>query len=95
VNEPDLLILDEPTIGLDPLQQAHIHGLIANLAKRHTLFISTHSLQEAEMLCKRHLILHNGRIAASGTLEELRQQLMLPEASLEEMFLLLTRKDEN
>jgi ABC-2 type transport system ATP-binding protein len=47
------------------------------------------------MLCKRHLILHNGRIAASGTLEELRQQLMLPEASLEEMFLLLTRKDEN
>jgi ABC-2 type transport system ATP-binding protein len=69
VNEPDLLILDEPTIGLDPLQQAHIHGLIANLAKRHTLFISTHSLQEAEMLCKRHLILHNGRIAASGTLE--------------------------
>jgi ABC-2 type transport system ATP-binding protein len=95
VNEPDLLILDEPTMGLDPMQQSNIQSLIANLAKRHTLIISTHSLKEAETLCKRHLILHNGRIVASGSLEELRNEFMLPSANLEEIFLLLTRKEEH
>lgn len=94
VNEPDLLILDEPTIGLDPSQQAHIHQLIANLAKRHTLLISTHSLQEAELLCQRYLILDQGRIVASGTREELRQELLLPSATLEEIFMILTQKEE-
>jgi ABC-2 type transport system ATP-binding protein len=95
VNEPDLLILDEPTMGLDPMQQSNIQSLIANLAKRHTLIISTHSLKEAETLCKRHLILHNGRIVAYGSLEELRNEFMLPSANLEEIFLLLTRKEEH
>lgn len=95
VNEPDLLILDEPTIGLDPTQQKEIHSLIANLAKRHTLFISTHLLQEAELLCHRLLILHRGKIVASGTLNELRQQVSIPTATLEEIFTLFTRKEEN
>ncbi|MFZ4115274.1 MAG: ABC transporter ATP-binding protein [Chthoniobacterales bacterium] len=95
VNEPDLLLLDEPTIGLDPRQQRDIHTLISNLAKRHTLIISTHLLQEATSLCHRFIILHHGKIVASGTLSELREQLSIPAATLEEIFAHLTRKEEN
>jgi gliding motility-associated transport system ATP-binding protein len=75
VHEPELLILDEPTIGLDPRQIRSVRELIINLGREHTVLVSTHILPEAEMTCNRMLIMGDGRIVASGTSEEL-QQLM-------------------
>ncbi|MBT3194169.1 MAG: ATP-binding cassette domain-containing protein, partial [Verrucomicrobia bacterium] len=67
LHEPECLILDEPTIGLDPNQIRHIRDLIRGLAKQHTVLISTHILPEVEMLCERVLIMNAGRIVASDT----------------------------
>jgi ABC-2 type transport system ATP-binding protein len=67
LHEPECLILDEPTIGLDPNQIRHIRDLIRGLAKQHTVLISTHILPEVEMLCERVLIMNGGRIVASDT----------------------------
>jgi len=75
IHEPDLIILDEPTIGLDPNQIRSVRQLIKELGKRHTVLISTHILPEVEMTCTRVLILHQGRILAADTTENL-QQLM-------------------
>lgn len=67
LHEPECLILDEPTIGLDPNQIRHIRELIRGLARRHTVLISTHILPEVEMLCKRVLIMDKGQIVASDS----------------------------
>src|SRR5580658_96140 len=75
VHEPELIILDEPTIGLDPHQIRSVRQLIKSLAGKHTVLISTHILPEAEMMCSRMLIMYDGRILASDTPENL-QQLM-------------------
>jgi ABC-2 type transport system ATP-binding protein len=75
VHEPELVILDEPTIGLDPRQIRAVRGLIKGLATNHTVLISTHILPEAEMTCSRMLILFEGRILAADTPENL-QRLM-------------------
>jgi len=74
VNEPDILILDEPTIGLDPNQIREVRALIKGLAARHTILLSSHILSEVEMTCNRVLILDKGRIVATGTPAELRQR---------------------
>jgi ABC-2 type transport system ATP-binding protein len=71
VHDPDLLILDEPTIGLDPNQIRQVRELIKNLATRRTVLISTHILPEVEMMCSRVIIIHKGRIRASDTAENL------------------------
>ena len=76
VHDPDLLILDEPTIGLDPNQIRQVRELIKGLASRHTILISTHILPEVEMTCQRVLIIHRGRIVASDTTEQLRNMMM-------------------
>jgi ABC-2 type transport system ATP-binding protein len=75
VHEPDLIILDEPTIGLDPHQIRSVRQLIKNLANKHTVLISTHILPEAEMTCNRMLIMYQGRILAADSPENL-QRLM-------------------
>src|SRR5580765_6952928 len=75
VHEPELIILDEPTIGLDPSQIHAVRQLIKDLGKNHTVLISTHNLPEAEMSCNRVLILYEGKILAADTPENL-QQLM-------------------
>ncbi len=75
IHEPQILILDEPTIGLDPNQIRHIRELIHNLAKRHTILLSSHILPEVEMTCSRALIIHNGRIKASDTPSALIERL--------------------
>ena len=72
VHDPELLILDEPTIGLDPNQIRQVRGLIRELGKRHTILLSTHILSEVEMTCQRVLIINKGRIVASDTPENLR-----------------------
>ncbi len=69
--EPDLLILDEPTIGLDPNQIRQVRELIKNLGKQHTILLSTHILPEVEMTCSRVIIVHKGRIEACDTPENL------------------------
>jgi ABC-2 type transport system ATP-binding protein len=71
LHDPDLLILDEPTIGLDPNQIRQVRQLIKDLGKRHTILLSTHILPEVEMTCSRVLIIDRGRIAASDTPEAL------------------------
>lgn len=67
IHEPDLLILDEPTVGLDPNQIMQIRSLIKGLAERHTVLLSSHILSEVEALCGRVLILNHGRIVADDT----------------------------
>jgi ABC-2 type transport system ATP-binding protein len=75
LHEPDLLILDEPTIGLDPNQIRLVRQLIKNLGKQHTILLSTHILPEVEMTCSRVIIIHKGRIEACDTPENLLGQI--------------------
>ena len=67
VHDPELLILDEPTIGLDPNQIRSVRDLIRDLGKHHTILLSTHILSEVELTCGRVLVIHRGRIEASDT----------------------------
>ncbi len=71
VHDPDLLILDEPTIGLDPNQIRQVRELIKNLASKRTVLISTHILPEVEIMCSRVIVIHQGEIRASDTAENL------------------------
>src|SRR3982751_4942822 len=73
--EPDLLILDEPTIGLDPNQIRQVRELIKNLGRQHTILLSTHILPEVEMTCSRVIIVHKGRIEACDTPDNLLGQI--------------------
>ena len=75
VHEPELIILDEPTIGLDPNQIRSVRQLIKSLSPAHTVLISTHILPEAEMTCNRMVIMYEGKILAADTPENL-QRLM-------------------
>src|SRR5580658_3766989 len=75
VHEPDLVILDEPTIGLDPHQIRSVRALIKSLAGKHTVLISTHILPEVEMMCGRVLIMFGGNVLASDTPENLQRRM--------------------
>jgi len=75
VHDPDLLVLDEPTVGLDPFQIRQVRELITKLAERHTILLSTHILQEVEAICERILIISEGKIVASDTEENLHRKL--------------------
>ena len=72
VNDPDLLILDEPTAGLDPIQVREVRGLLRELGERHTLLLSTHIMSEVEAVCGRVLLIARGRIAIDDRLDRLR-----------------------
>ncbi|MDR2595893.1 MAG: ATP-binding cassette domain-containing protein [Treponema sp.] len=71
IHDPPILILDEPTTGLDPNQIIEIRSLIKELGKRKTVILSTHILQEVEAICSQVLIINDGRIAAQGRPEEI------------------------
>jgi ABC-2 type transport system ATP-binding protein len=73
IHEPDLIILDEPTIGLDPNQIRAVRQLIKELGQNHTLLISTHLLSEVEVTCNRVLILRQGKILADDTPDNLQE----------------------
>lgn len=77
LSEPDVIILDEPTIGLDPHQILGIRALIRSLRERKAVLISSHILPEIENVCDRVIIINGGRIVASGTPEELRREFIL------------------
>jgi ABC-2 type transport system ATP-binding protein len=74
LHDPQLLILDEPTTGLDPNQLGEIRQLILDLGKEKTIFLSTHILSEVEALCDRVVILHQGKIVLDESLQNLRAQ---------------------
>ena len=73
VHEPELIILDEPTIGLDPSQIRSVRQLIKELGRSHTILLSSHILPEVEMTCGRILILHEGKMLAADTTENLQR----------------------
>lgn len=72
---PEILILDEPTVGLDPKQIHEIRELIRSLAKEHTIILSSHILSEVQEVCDHVLIIHHGKLVATGTPEELEAQM--------------------
>lgn len=74
IHDPEILILDEPTTGLDPNQIIEIRELIKELGKEKTVILSTHILPEVEATCDRILIINKGKIVANGTSKDLRQQ---------------------
>ena len=75
IHDPDLLILDEPTVGLDPYQIRQVRELIKQLSDRHTILLSTHILPEVEAICERILIINEGKIVASDTEQNLHRKL--------------------
>ena len=75
IHNPQILILDEPTTGLDPNQIIEIRQLIKRLGQEKTVILSTHILQEVEATCNRVLILNEGRIVAQGTTEEINREM--------------------
>jgi len=74
LHDPELLILDEPTTGLDPNQVAELRALIRRFAEHKTILLSTHILSEVEAVCDRAMIIDGGRLRAIGTVEELARQ---------------------
>ncbi|NUM47436.1 MAG: ABC transporter ATP-binding protein [Anaerolineales bacterium] len=76
IHNPDVLILDEPTIGLDPVQIIEVRNLIKELGKEHTILLSTHILSEAQQICNRVLIINKGKIVAEDTPQRLQQHLV-------------------
>lgn len=75
LHDPKVLVLDEPTIGLDPTQIRETRNLIRDLAKKHTVILSSHILHEVEATCQRTIIIARGRIVASGSPAELRERI--------------------
>lgn len=71
LSNPDILLLDEPTDGLDPNQKEHMRSLITQMGKNKTIIISTHLLEEAENICTRIILINKGKIMADGTLAEI------------------------
>ncbi len=82
VADPPLLILDEPTSGLDPNQIREVRQVIRQLAQHHTVLLSTHILAEVEVSCDRAIVVHEGKLVAEGSLDELRGLGQAKEGSL-------------
>ena len=88
LHDPEVLILDEPTTGLDPNQLVEIRDLIRNIGKDKTVFLSTHIMQEVEALCDQVVIINKGNIVADSSLTDLKKEHETD--SLEDIFRLLT-----
>ncbi|MBB5639300.1 ABC-2 type transport system ATP-binding protein [Pedobacter cryoconitis] len=88
IHDPQILILDEPTTGLDPNQLSDIRELIKNLGSNKTVVLSTHIMQEVEALCDQVIIINKGKIVADSSLIDLKKQHKTD--SLEDLFRMLT-----
>ncbi len=88
LHEPPLIVIDEPTVGLDPRQQIELRQIIRSFGGRHTVLLCTHQLREAEAVCDRVALLDRGKLVRIATAEEIRSG-----HSLEELFLEATSKD--
>ncbi|HLS66215.1 MAG TPA: ABC transporter ATP-binding protein [Pseudogracilibacillus sp.] len=94
--EPDLYIVDEPFVGLDPLGiQSYLEWMVEMKEKDAGVLMSTHILSTAERYCDRFVILHDGIVVASGTIAQLQEQLNMPEATLDALYIELTKEETN
>ena len=75
LGNPDVLIMDEPTVGLDPKQMIEIRNLIKSLGERHTVILSSHILSEVQMICDRVIVINKGKLVADGTPDSLSQSM--------------------
>ncbi|MCW0218664.1 MAG: ATP-binding cassette domain-containing protein [Prosthecobacter sp.] len=92
IHDPEVLILDEPTDGLDPNQKHEVRGLIKRMGETKAIIFSTHILEEVEAACSRAIIIDRGKIVADGTPDQLKK--LVPGAhSLDEVFRSITRPD--
>ncbi len=91
LSNPDILLLDEPTDGLDPNQKSHMRELISKMGKDKTIIISTHLLDEAETICNRIVLINKGKIMADGTFQDILKQTKTK--TLENAFAKLTTMD--
>jgi ABC-2 type transport system ATP-binding protein len=89
IHDPPVLILDEPTDGLDPNQKHEVRGLINKMAKDKCIVVSTHILEEVEAVCNRTIIVERGKILVDSTPEQLKQKY---QTSLDEVFRKITRR---
>jgi ABC-2 type transport system ATP-binding protein len=87
LHNPDILILDEPTTGLDPNQIVEIRNLIKNIGKEKTVILSTHIMQEVEAICNRAIVINNGKIVADKSIESLKSISINPVQRVEVEFL--------
>lgn len=93
LHDPDVLILDEPTDGLDPVQKREVRELISKMAAEKAIIISTHILEEVEAICTRMIIIANGRILADGTPKDLLKKST--SSSLDDYFISLVTSENN
>ncbi|MFC4322163.1 ABC transporter ATP-binding protein [Litchfieldia salsa] len=94
--EPSLYIIDEPFVGLDPLGIQSLLELMNRMKQNGAgILMSTHILATAERYCDSFIILHNGQVKAKGTLEDLRAQFSMSKATLDDLYLELTKEDSN
>ncbi|NMD72045.1 ABC transporter ATP-binding protein [Bacillus sp. DNRA2] len=93
--QPDLYIVDEPFVGLDPLGIQSLLDLMNKMKETGAgILMSTHILATAERYCDRFIILHNGTVKAEGTLDELREQFSMPNATLDDLYIQLTKEED-
>ncbi|HJH10218.1 MAG TPA: ABC transporter ATP-binding protein [Metalysinibacillus jejuensis] len=94
--EPSLYIIDEPFVGLDPLG---IQSLLDQMAEKKkdgaAILMSTHILSTAERYCDRIILLHEGRVRAQGTMADLRQAFNMPEATLDDLYIAMTKEQDH
>jgi ABC-2 type transport system ATP-binding protein len=88
IANPAVLVLDEPTVGLDPTQIRETRKLIKELGTEHTVLLSTHVLPEVEMTCDHVILIYQGKVAAKGSLDALRRKF--PGKTLEDVFVQIT-----
>src|SRR5574344_641218 len=92
MHNPSVLILDEPTAGLDPNQLVEIRSLITEIGKEKTVLLSTHIMQEVEAMCPQIIIINKGKVVANDTIDNIKINVMQSKnASIEECFQALTR----
>jgi ABC-2 type transport system ATP-binding protein len=91
IANPAVLVLDEPTVGLDPSQIRETRKLIKELGNEHTVLLSTHVLPEVEMTCDHVILIYQGKVAAKGSLDSLRRKF--PGKTLEDVFVQITAAD--